>query len=445
MSATTMQTPEPSALWRALAAGERALLLRAAESAIAEGGDAYLVGGPVRGLLRGDVHLHDIDIVTTVDARRVAQRFAAGGEADVTKTTDFGTATIHLRDDVRGIIGLDFATARTEAYPQPGALPAVTFPATIDEDLLRRDLTVNAMALPITTHGFGGLIDPTGGLADLRRGMIRILHDASFRDDPTRLYRAVRYAARFAFIVDPHTAALIRDAVAAGALGTISRDRKRRELELGLLEHDPVACFAAFDAFGLLLATSPALVWDDWVANRLRHAIPRADASPRRAARAQAERFDPMLAPIWASFVARHDDATVDALITDVSPKRMQRLVRRLVRVWRERDFIASAPRLSALRPLLEKLRGPEVLALLDDDPAATRAAAFYAALQRTRRQEIGGHDSTYLMKRGIPQSPVYGEILGALRGARLDGRVRTRQESEEFIETSLRERGLAP
>ncbi|HEY8291975.1 MAG TPA: hypothetical protein VIG44_05785, partial [Thermomicrobiales bacterium] len=257
MTAPLATQPNPSALWDALSAMQRAVLLRAAASAALEGGTAYLVGGPVRDLLRGEMCLHDIDIVTTADARHIARRFAVQERAEVAKTTDFGTATVRATDDDGGITSVDFATARTETYPRPGALPVVTFPATINADLHRRDLTINAMALPITLQGFGKLLDPTGGMTDLHGGIIRILHDASFRDDPTRLYRAARYAARFGFIIEPHTSMLLRAAIADGALTTISADRKRHELELGLREADPVACFAAFNAYGLLRATSP--------------------------------------------------------------------------------------------------------------------------------------------------------------------------------------------
>jgi len=447
MSATTKQTPEPRALWDALGAEEQALLRRAAASAAAEGGDASLVGGPVRDLLRGDAQIHDIDIVTTVDARQVAERFAAQGQADVAKTTEFGTATVHVRGDERGVIGLDFATARTETYPRPGALPAVTYPVSISDDLHRRDVTINAMALPITADGFGDLIDPTGGLADLRGGVIRILHDASFRDDPTRLYRTVRYAARFGSVVEAHTAALLREAVAGGALTTVSRDRKRHELELGLLEPDAVTCFTAFDDFGLLLATSSALVWDDWVATRVRHYVGHTDASSLRASLGRAERFVPTLFPIWAFFVSRQDDATVDRLLTDVPVGAMEQPVRWLVRVWREREFIATSPRLSMLAPLLDRLHVPEVQSLLHGEPAAARATEFFERQRHIREQDIRWARSfgNLLRELGIPSGPVYKEILTALRNARLDGRVDSAEEAEEFIRIYRKEHDLTP
>lgn len=423
------QQPDSARLWGALEATQRALMLHAAASAEAEGGAAFLVGGPVRDLLRGGALLHDIDLVTTTDARRVAQRFATIPHAEVAKTTDFGTATVRIADTDSGTSdSVDFATARTETYPHPGALPLVAFPARIDDDLHRRDLTINAMALPITPQGFGDLRDPTGGLADLRAGIIRILHDASFRDDPTRLYRVLRYAARFGFVVEPHTTSLLHAAVAGGALRTISSDRKQHELVLGLREPDPVACFAAFDAFGLLRATSPVLIWDDWVAERLR-------------------RVAPLAWPIWAFFVCRQDDAAVERLLVDLSVGRMHQRIRRLVHLWRERDSIAHAPHLSIIVPILGGLDERVVLALLANDPAASRAATFFARLRHLARQDTrwGRSFGNYLKELGVTPGPVYRDILGALRDARLDGDVETREDAEAFVRRLVARHVSAP
>lgn len=426
MTAVPPGQADPAQLWGALSAAQRDLLRRAAACAKAEGGAIYLVGGPVRDLLRGSASLHDIDLVATTDARNVAHRFAAETGATVAKTTDFGTATVRIPDE--GGTSVDFATARMETYPRPGALPVVAFPAMIGDDLHRRDITINAMALPISPHGFGALLDPTDGLADLRNGIVRILHDASFRDDPTRLYRATRYATRFGFTVEPHTASLIHAAVAGGALTTISPDRKRHELDLGLREPDPVACFAAFDAFGLLRATSPVLIWDEWVAARIPLVAPTAW-------------------PVYAFFVCRQDDAAVERLFADIPIRAMQPPIRMLVRVWRERDAVANAPRLSILRPLLEKLPESAVVALLVGEPAGVRAAAFSARMRQMAHQDLRWNHSfgDYLKELGVLPGPIYRNLLDALRDARLDGDVETRHDAEIYLRSRLDGQHSAP
>ncbi|HEY1356341.1 MAG TPA: hypothetical protein VGF09_08495 [Solirubrobacterales bacterium] len=174
----------------------------------------HLVGGAVRDLLLGRGRA-DIDLVVVGDASELA---AAVG-ADWTEHERFGTAKAVI-DGHR----VDIATARSESYPEPGALPVVEPAADIEADLSRRDFTINAMAVPL--WGDPRLIDPHGGRGDLESGLIRVLHTGSFRDDPTRALRAARYAARFGFDLEPETAALIRDA----ALDTVSADRRRADL-----------------------------------------------------------------------------------------------------------------------------------------------------------------------------------------------------------------------
>src|SRR5512134_2481200 len=148
---------------------------------------AYLVGGAVRDLLLGRTRT-DLDLAVDGDVGAIAR---ALGE-DVTTHERFGTATVRVGDLV-----VDLARSRAESYERPGALPAVTS-APIAEDLARRDFTINAMAVPLT--GKAELIDPYGGLEDLRVGVLRVLHERSFVDDPTRALRAARYAARFHFV-----------------------------------------------------------------------------------------------------------------------------------------------------------------------------------------------------------------------------------------------------
>ena len=165
----------------------------------------HLVGGPVRDWLLG-LPIHDLDVVVEGDAPALARALARALDGKVIVHHRFGTATVTV-----GKASIDLVTARKETYPYPGALPEVQ-PATLADDLARRDFTVNAMALPL-----GGardvLVDPLGGDADLKSGTIRIIHGGSFRDDPTRMFRAARYEQRLGFAMDEQTLASCRDAL----------------------------------------------------------------------------------------------------------------------------------------------------------------------------------------------------------------------------------------
>ena len=216
---------------RRLACGRR--LLDAAGAA----GGVHLVGGAVRDLLLGRVP-RELDVVVEGDVDALA---AALGTVTATHAR-FGTVTV--RD---GDCRWDLAAARAEDYAHPGALPVVRA-ASIEEDLRRRDLTINAIALDLA----GGELRCAGhAFDDLQARRLRVLHDASFRDDPTRLWRIARYAARLGFELEPHTARLAAEAVAGGAPERVSRARIGNELRLALREPDPVAALEHAVRLGL--------------------------------------------------------------------------------------------------------------------------------------------------------------------------------------------------
>jgi tRNA nucleotidyltransferase (CCA-adding enzyme) len=194
----------------------------------------YLVGGAVRDLLLGRDR-SDVDVVVEGDVAALAR--ALGGE--VTEHERFSTA----KAAVDGL-EVDLARAREETYAAPGALPDVR-PAGLERDLARRDFTVNAMALPLDG---GELIDPHGGLADLQAARLRVLHDRSFVDDPTRALRAARYAARFGFGLEPETERLLR----ATDLGTVSADRRNAELRRIAAEPSAPEAFRLLALWGLV-------------------------------------------------------------------------------------------------------------------------------------------------------------------------------------------------
>ena len=237
-----MDIPPPSRLI------ERVKALPAAGpllGALADAEGVYLVGGAVRDLLLGR-RPHELDLVVDGDAAALAGRLGRARIHD-----RFGTSTVKL-----GGYTYDFARARTETYAHPGALPDVA-PADIRQDLLRRDFTVNAIAMALAGAAAGELTPAPGALEDLGAELLRVFHDRSFIDDPTRLLRLARYASRLGFAVEEHTLELALAAARSGALRTVSGPRIGAELRLGARERDPVGFFQTLRALELDRSIDP--------------------------------------------------------------------------------------------------------------------------------------------------------------------------------------------
>ena len=185
------------------------ILLQAAGTVASKKGfRLYVVGGFVRDLLLGMPNL-DIDLVVEGSAVAMAKAMANRFGGEVRGHPRFGTAKWLLEgSSFTSLPAIDFVGARRESYAQPGALPDVE-PGSIEQDLLRRDFSINTLAICLNDGCFGQLLDLFGGVADLRAGAIRVLHDLSFVDDPTRILRAVRYEARLNFRIEPHTESLL--------------------------------------------------------------------------------------------------------------------------------------------------------------------------------------------------------------------------------------------
>ncbi len=217
------------------------------------GTPAFAVGGCVRDWRLGKT-TKDLDVVLEADpgplARACAERLGAGVEA----FDRFGTLRLLGPKGLR----VDFARARAETYAAPAALPQVR-PALLRDELVRRDFSINAMAAPLEGDGLGAVLDPHQGLADLARGVLRVLHPASFQDDPTRLYRAARFSARFGFRLEPETEKLRR--AASGLPGLLSRERLRGELWRMLEEVEPAPALERARAWGLASFWHARFAW----------------------------------------------------------------------------------------------------------------------------------------------------------------------------------------
>lgn len=356
--------------------------------------DVWVVGGAVRDALLGRAP-RDLDLVVEGDPSALAAQL---GEL-VCEHERFGTAEIRTGDG----LAVGVATARTEAYARPGALPDVR-PATLAEDLARRDFTVNTLSVDLADalHGH------PGALEDLHAGRLRILHPGSFADDPTRLWRAARYAARLGFELDRESRQRAREAVAGGALATVAGPRLGRELRLALVEPDPAAALVAACGLGLLppgARPEPALVRD---------ALALLGPDGRRGVLVLAAMATGVGAPALTSWLdalgvpAGERDAVVSAA-AGAGP-----LAERLL----------ADPRPSAIARAARR-RALEEVALAGALGAAGPARRWLAELREVRL-EIGGED---LLAAGVAPGPELGERLARALDARLDGEACGREQ----------------
>jgi tRNA nucleotidyltransferase (CCA-adding enzyme) len=397
-----------------------------------EGGPpCFLVGGAVRDLLLGREPV-DIDVAVEGEAEQVAARLAEVLDGEVTMHERFGTATV----TAGGVDAVNLARTRRETYPAPGALPEVE-PAGIDEDLGRRDFTINALALRLDAapgaHGrqsgssAGALHDPHGGRADLAAGVVRVLHERSFVDDPTRLLRAVRYAARLGFALEAETERWARAAVTAGALGTISGSRIRDELIDLLAEHEAPRSARMLADLGIDRALHPGLSANAELIAAAKLAAAKTEA-------------DPTLAALAGLCTGSDDDRAAPSAGTAVAPAGVGE--RTALAAWVDRLGLPAGDRDRVLRAadgapalaeeLQRAMRPSKLRALLDGEPPEALALALalgapaaplleYVERLSGVRLEIDGAD---LIAAGLKESPAVGRALAETLARKLDGAV---------------------
>lgn len=252
-----------STLFPRLPTVKRTLLSDIARCADDLGISAYLVGGVVRDLLLRRP-AGDIDIVTDGSAVALAQAWARRMKAKCVAYERFGTATVYLSKDE----AVDFVTARSETYPHPGELPVVV-KGDIRDDLYRRDFSVNAMALALKGEKDQLLVDPFGGEKDIKSGLIRVMHEKSFVDDPTRVLRAVRFEQRLGFRIEASTLRCLKRAVSSGAMDTLKPERIFAEFKKNLQEDTAALNLKRLDGLRALGWLNAAWTWSDAEAGTL--------------------------------------------------------------------------------------------------------------------------------------------------------------------------------
>lgn len=350
--------------------------------ALADVPGLWVVGGAVRDVLLDRVP-RELDLVVEGDPAAVL----AALPGSVVQHDRFGTATVVPAGATQAH---DVVRARRETYAHPGALPEVQ-PASIDEDLLRRDLTVNALALRVGA-GTPELRGAPGAVEDLEAGVLRVLHDASFRDDPTRLWRTARYAARLGFAVEPHTRAL----AAAADPTTVSGTRTGNELRHALREPDPLAALAQARALNARL-------------------LPEAlTTAPPRLADALA-----LLPPD-----GRSDLLTLAACVEPMPAAEVVRWLDELAFPAADRDVVAAGSREMVRTPLRRARTATEIGRAARGVPVEVVALAGGDQARRWiddlrhRRLAISGAD---LLAAGVPQGPELGARLAAALDACLE------------------------
>ena len=402
-----------------LPAERLALLRRAGLIAREEGVSLYLVGGGARDLLLGRP-TEDLDLVVEGDAETLASIIAKRLSGQVVSRSQFSTAKVRVEG-----VSLDLVTARNERYLRPGALPQIAH-GTIEEDLERRDFSVNAMAFPLHDGSRGRLLDPLGGLDDLQRGLIRTLHDGSFIDDATRIMRAIRYEQRLGFGLEAHTETLLRRDLPM--LDTISGDRLRRELHLWLNEERFVSTLVRADALGVMAAIHPSLAGSGQV---VRKAL---ESEGKPVVEEQAR-----LGLLAFSMTQTGGEQVIDRLRM---PTGWATVVRDTIalkgRLPRLSDAEMSPAQLyEALAPY--NLWAVQACALAAPGEEARQRLYLFLEKLRHVKPSLGGRD---LIQLGVAQGPAVGEMLARLRSARLNGAATNRSQELELARSWMESQG---
>jgi len=334
------------------------------------------------------------------------------------------------------------ATTRRESYAQPAVLPTVQ-PASIEEDLYRRDFTINAIAMQLNSGQFGRLLDVYGGQRDIRARTIRLLHVGSFQDDPTRIFRAIRFEQRFGFRLERTTARLLAQAASTNLIQQLSGPRLQNEILLLFAEHDPVRAIARLRQLKLLRFLHRCLCYTTKV-KQVVTAVPKA----------------------FSWWARRFQDSVIDrpivylmALSSESSPVVVAAMIRRLVLSREQAKNVSAGGRRvdRALKRLTNKgtVRPSQVYRLLEDfsnEALVLLLAKQVGAQHGVRLSLLKRHLVAYVKNKaiktaltgrdlqamGLKPGPQYKTILGKLLDARIDGMITTEADERAFVQKQL-------
>ena len=394
---------------------KQTLLSNIASQAASLNMPCYVVGGFVRDLLLGKP-INDLDIIVEGDAIKLGKKLVEVYGGKLTPHFKFHTAIWRLPENFNlQPAALDLITARKETYEKPGALPTVT-PSKIEDDLRRRDFTINAMAIRLDGEAFGEILDPLEGQADLKQRVIRVLHPQSFIDDPTRIFRAIRYEVRYGFSMDAMTLDLV-NSEALKILHSLSGERLRHELDLFFDEDQAVEMIWRAGGLGLLHSIHPKMpeFTQEYVE------FLEMDMTLDVQADRQTTGFI-----LWFMSLSEEDVILLSNRLSFTNELTLA--------VWAGAQLKRGLPHLIDLKPsewvyTLEKLPLLSIYAVYL--VSGENALLSYISIWRHVKPRTTGSDLKAL---GLPAGPRFGEILLRLRSAWLDGEVSNESQEKELL-----------
>lgn len=395
------------------------------------GYSVYIVGGCVRDLLMR-VENFDMDIVVEGDGIHFAETFAQRFSCRVRSHKKFGTAIIIFPDGLK----VDVATARLEVYESPAALPNVER-GSIRMDLYRRDFTINTLAIQLNQRSFGELIDFFGGLRDIKEKVIRVLHNLSFVEDPTRVFRAIRFEQRFGFQIAKHTQNLMKNAVQMGFMERLSGRRIFSELILILEEESPAFAIKRMKDFNLLTILHPKIKYDkemEALFEEIHHVISWFDLLFLK------EKYNRWIIYFWGLLDSlKREEIEEVCKRLDMSDKIRKKVIEERYQADQTLMKIFSwincgkTPKRSEIYEILSPLSTETILFMMakTSQKETRRIISLYFTQLKDIKPLLKGSD---LIQIGIKPGPLIKKVLNQLLEARLDEKVITREDEIEYI-----------
>ncbi|MFA6216342.1 MAG: hypothetical protein WDL87_01640 [Candidatus Omnitrophota bacterium] len=403
------------------------IILSAQQVSTELGYRVFLVGGFVRDLILG-VKNFDVDIAVESDGIRFARALGSKIGAKVIAHRRFGTATLIIKPHLK----VDIATTRKEDYPYPGSLPEVRA-GVLEDDLVRRDFTINSLAINISVRDFGVLIDVCGGKSDVMAGKIRVLHEQSFIDDPTRILRAIRFEQRYNFRIEPITLALLKGAAKQRILQRIQPQRLRDELILILKERFPLKPLKRIRDLRCLDFISPHLCLAPGTCRLI-------SAIDKEVAWFAANHNHRRHLDVWVIYLIALLEHLGEAQVKSICEKFVFRKAegKKILSFKQFRPQYFQMLRKPKVKPsriykLLEPLSYEEIILLR----AKYKNKNFrqyldeFISIHNEMRIAVSGHD---LRGFGVSPGPAYQYIFKKVLEARLDGKLHTRHEELMFV-----------